>query len=398
MSSLETPDDLRFDFDALHREASERSEGLRDFGDARYEEPLRRLLVSLETEAQLHATGRTTLRARILQILENRLRAEEAYRRNPEIEDERIEAPFAIVGLARTGTTMLHRTIASDARMFALLWWESRNPAPLLCPSAGTDPRILAAEAEIAAMLEAVPELAASHPFDAQGPDEEIMLMEHCFYSTNTEAFAHVPGYSSWLDAQDQRPGYEYLERLLKLLQWNKKRAGSTASRWVLKTPHHLGFMPAFFDVFPDLQVIQTHRDPIDTIPSFASLVHNCRIGNTSSLDPSVTGEEWGGRMKRALASCMDFRAGAEERFIDVEYDVLCRDPLAEVRRIYEFIGLEFTPEAETAMNRWAEENTRDKRPVHDYALETYGFTEAQIANDFERYRRRFITGAEAAR
>ncbi|MEE3330211.1 MAG: sulfotransferase [Myxococcota bacterium] len=382
-----------FDFDALHEEASRRTSGLGDFGDPIYEEALRRLLRSLDTEARLHDTGRSTLRQRIVQILENRLRAEEAFRRNPEIADEEIRSPFAIVGLARTGTTMLHRTIASDDRMFALLWWESRNPAPLLEPfdsGQTVDPRILSAEAEVAAMLAAVPELAASHPFDAQGPDEEIMLMEHCFYSTNTEAFAHVPGYSNWLDEQDQRPGYEYLERLLKLLQWNKKQAGSKAQRWVLKTPHHLGFMPAFFDVFPDLKVIQTHRDPVETIPSFASLVHNCRIGNTDALDPRITGDEWGGRMKRALASCMDFRESREDRFIDVDYEVLCKDPLSEVRRIYEFVGLEFTTEAEAAMNRWAAENTRDKRPVHEYSLETYGFTEEQIASDFARYRERF--------
>ena len=58
----------------------------------------------------------------------------------------------------RPGTTMLHRTIASDPRVFALLWWESRAPAPLLGPFEGTDPRIRKAEAEIAAMVDALAE------------------------------------------------------------------------------------------------------------------------------------------------------------------------------------------------------------------------------------------------
>ena len=99
-------------------------------------------------------------------------------------------------------------------------------------------------------MLEAVPDLMAAHPFDAHSPDEEIMLLEHSFYSTNTEAFAAIPSYAAWCDAQDQAPGYAYLRRLLQLLQWQKKRQGATGHRWVLKSPHHLGFMDALFAEF----------------------------------------------------------------------------------------------------------------------------------------------------
>lgn len=383
--------DRAFDFDALHAEASARTSQLEDFGDASYAEPLRRLLRSLDEEANLNARGRTTLRERVVGILENRLRTEACYRRHPEIEDERIVAPLAIVGLARTGTTMLHRTIAADANVHALLWWESRNPAPLLSPFEGRDPRIVAAEAEVRAMLEAAPELAASHPFDAHAPDEEIMLLEHSFYSTNTEAFAYVPSYSRWLDEQDQAPGYAYLVRLLRLLQWTKRRAGSRARRWVLKTPHHLGFMPSLFAAFPDVRVIQTHRDPLETIPSFASLVHACRIGQTDALDPAITGAEWGGRMKRAIASCTAFRHGREDRFLDVRYEDLCADPLACVRRIYAFADLEFTREAEAAMRAHTAENARDRRPPHAYSLEQYGFTKDGIERDFADYRERFL-------
>ena len=347
------------DFDSIVREARERAGGLSDFGDPSWEEAARRLLISLEQEAELHEQGRATMRERVVQMLENRLRAEEHFARHPEIADEEIVRPFAIVGLARTGTTMLHRTIASDPRVFALLWWESRAPAPLLGRFEGTDPRILKAEAEIAAMIEAVPDLMATHPFDAHSPDEEIMLMEHSFYSTNTEAFVSVPGYSQWLDAQDQTPGYTYLKRLLQLLQWDKKRAGSKAERWVLKTPHHLGFMEQLFAAFPDIQVIQTHRDPVETIPSFTSLCHNVRLTNSHRVDPFVSAADWGGRMQRALPRCMDFRDEHDDRFIDVNYEDLLADPLAQVRRIYRFVGLEFTADAQAAMERWQIENQR---------------------------------------
>jgi hypothetical protein len=384
---------ISLDFDSIVHEARERAGGLSDFGDPSWEEAARRLLISLEDEARLHEMGRATMRERVVQMLENRLRAEAHFARHPEIADEEIVRPFAIVGLARTGTTMLHRTIASDPRVFALLWWESRAPAPLLEPFDGPDPRILKAEAEIAAMIEAVPDLMATHPFDAHSPDEEIMLMEHSFYSTNTEAFVSVPSYSSWLDQQDQTPGYAYLKRLLQLLQWDKKRSGWRAERWVLKTPHHLGFMEHLFATFPDVLVIQTHRDPVETIPSFTSLCHNVRMTNSDHVDPLVSAADWGGRMRRALPRCMDFRATHDDRFIDVHYEALLADPLAEVHRIYEFVGLEFTPDARAAMERWQIENQRDKRPGHEYRLEDFGFSEAGIRRDFARYRERFIEG-----
>ena len=71
-------------------------------------------------------------------------------------------------------------------------------------------------------MLEAAPELASIHPMDAMGPDEDIMLLEQCFYSTVPESYAHLPHYGVWLDGIDQRPAYRYLKRLLQFLQWQK--------------------------------------------------------------------------------------------------------------------------------------------------------------------------------
>jgi hypothetical protein len=107
-------------------------DGLTDFGDDSYREPLERLLWSLANEAELNAIGRPVLRQRMVDILTTRLRVQQWLQRYPEIRDEQIEAPLVIVGLPRTGTTMLHRTIAADHRMYAPLWYEVRYPSPAL--------------------------------------------------------------------------------------------------------------------------------------------------------------------------------------------------------------------------------------------------------------------------
>lgn len=388
-------DPLSLEPDALLEEARAIA-GSDDFGDEAFREPFLRLVAALEEEADLNAVGRGMQHARIVGLLVNRLRTEAYIRAFPEILEERIVEPIVIVGLPRTGTTMLQRMIASDPANYCLYWWESRLPAPMSPPEeapdpAKRDPRIADAEAEVAAMLEGAPDLMAMHPLEAEGPDEEIMLLEHSFFSTNPEAFVNVPKFGAWADQQDQRSGYLYLERLLKFLQWQKKRRGELSTRWVLKAPHHLGFMDLLFDVFPDARVVQTHRDPIQTIPSLASLIQAIRGMGSDNADPHDTGRQWSGRMSRAMKRCMEVREQHESRFIDVFFADVLKDPIEVIRRIYAFAGWELTEDAVDSMKQWAEDNSRDKREAHQYTLEQFGLDEAGIRRDFAGYRERFL-------
>jgi hypothetical protein len=377
-----------FEPKAVLDEARSRT-GLADFGDDGFMEPMRRLLIALEVEARLNEIGRISQFERIVGLLVNRLRTEDHIRRYPEILDEAIDRPFAIVGLGRTGTTMLHRTIASDPRMYSLAWYESRNPAPFPeGEGSAKDPRIADAESEVEMMLEASPDLIAAHPMDALAPDEEIMLLEHAFISGNPEAFCNVPEFARWLEGYDARPGYVYLKRLLQFLQWQKKHQGKSADRWVLKSPHHIGFLDVFFDVFPDAQVILTHRDPVQTIPSFTSLIHAIRVLGSDEVDPVEIGRQWGGRLNRMMDRCIEFHRQHPERFLDLQYEELIADPMEKIRDIYRFIGIEWSAEAESKMRQWAVENARDKRPVHSYTFEKFGFTEAGLSEEFANYRR----------
>jgi hypothetical protein len=393
--------ELGFEAKSLEQEAQRRA-GAGDFGDPAYAEPLRRLLAALEREADLNPAGRIGQQERIVGLLANRLRSEECVRRHPEILAERISAPVVIVGLARTGTTMLHRMLASDPHLHALLWWESRQPAPPLdLPAGAPDPRIADAEREVEGMLGASPELIAAHPMDAHAPDEEIMLVEHSFLSTNPEAFCRIPSFAAWREGQDLTPGYDYLLRLLRLLQWQKRKRSaqraegersSSGLRWILKTPFHLGHMDCLFRAFPDARIVWPHRDPGQCIPSLASLIHALRVLGSDRVDPVEIGREWSGKMQRAIERCMDVREQHPDRFLDLRYQDLVADPLAQAARIYAFAGLSFDDEVAAGMRRWAVENARDKRPVHRYTQERFGLDEAGLRRDFARYRDRFLS------
>lgn len=381
------------DEQALLAEAR-RKAGHGDFGDEGFREPLRRLLHSLEREAHLNEAGLASQRARIVDSLATRLSVEAFLREHPEIEDERIEAPVFIVGLPRSGTTLLHRLIASDPGLSAVLWWECRHPAPW--PGGdwrrGDDPRIAAAHEEVRAILEARPELAAIHPWDPEAPDEEILLLEHTFLSHVPESGANLPSYRAWLDRQDPTPAYRYLLRLLRFLQWQKRVSGRAGERFVLKAPFHLGHLDVLFAVFPDAKVIQTHRDPLETIPSIASMYASLWRLATDAVDEHEIGRQCLERYGRSLARCLEARARLPaERFLDVAYRDVLADAIGQVRRIYDFIGRALTTETLDAMRRHAAENAREKRPAHAYGLERFGYTRDRIERAFDAYRRRFL-------
>jgi hypothetical protein len=351
------------------------------------------LLKSLREEAPLNELGRSALHSRIVESLETRLKTRDLIDRHPEILEEQIDAPLVVVGLMRTGTTMLHRLLASDPRNHAAMWWETRFPAP---PREidwnQPDPRIAPAEAEVAAILAADPRQASIHPWDANAADEEILLLEHSFLSHVPEAFVNIPSYRSWIDDQDWTPAYEYLKTLLQSLQWQKRQRGVIRERWVLKTPGHLGYLDILFKVFPAAQIIQTHRDPVETVPSAASMNHALWALYSDLPGANIAGAQWQERLAWATRRCMASREIAgEDRFADIWFQDAMRDPIGEIARVYEAFGIEMTTPARTAMEAWQAAHPRGQRPAHEYSLEDYGLTEHGIKAAFAGYRARFI-------
>ena len=139
-----------------------------------------RLLSSLDTEAKLNVDGRVMHRQKVVDILCTRLHLESLVAKYPEIIDEEIENPIVIVGLPRTGSTVLLRMLAVDQRFYSNAYWETRYPVPLPTHdfSGLNDPRIAMVKAEVQSMLETVPDIIAMHPLDAMAADEEIGLLE----------------------------------------------------------------------------------------------------------------------------------------------------------------------------------------------------------------------------
>ncbi|MDG2027588.1 MAG: sulfotransferase [Acidimicrobiales bacterium] len=365
---------------------------LDDWGPGAFDDPLGVLLDSYSA-APLNELGSHILRSGVVHSLAMRLRATEWFRRHPEIAEERIISPIVVVGMMRSGTTLMQRLLAADARSHCAYGWEVGEVAPPLdIDWEGSEPRIAAARAREEQSRAFVPDLFAIHPMYAEQAEEEIMFLADAFLSHVPEASAHVPAYRSWLDTQDFAPAYDHLHRMLQLLQWQKRQRGLSAERWVLKTPAHLGYLDTLVARFPDAHIVHMHRDPLDTIPSGASLNTTLWRMHADEVDPTQVGAEWIERMgftnDRALA--IRARWGDNGRCTDIQFEDAVADPIAAVRHVYAAIGLTLSPGAETTMRRWHDTRPREHATRPSYRTSDFGLSDGQIRDRFAAYVDRF--------
>ena len=380
-----------WDIDAVVASARAR-EGLDDLGPGAFEEPLG-VLLDAYAAAPLTETGSKLLRGGVVQSLRMRLRTQAWFDRHPEIADERIEAPYVVVGMMRSGTTLLQRLLAADPRRHCARGWEVVEAAPPLdWDPAVEDPRIVAALKREQLARTWTPELFAIHPMHAREAEEEIVFLADAFLSHVPEAYAPVPAYRSWIDGQSFRPAYDHLLRVLQLLQWQKRQRGEAPRRWVLKTPQHLGYLDELRATFPDLHLVHLHRDPRATIPSGASLNATLHAMHVDTVDRERVGREWLERMgwtnDRAMAT-RDRWAGAVP-VTDLRFADAVADPVGAVETVYADAGVELTPEAEKAVRGWLDDQPREGgRPP--YAAEDFGLTDEQVGERFAAYEERYL-------
>jgi hypothetical protein len=368
---------------------------LDDFGPATFRPGLRRLIESLAQDAALNQVGRLSARQQILELLVHRLRLAEHRRRHPEIADEKVERPLFILGLPRSGTSLLHALLAADPAHRAPLMWEVDDPCPPPeASTSATDPRIERCERRFAQVRSLAPGFQAIHPLGARVPQECIAFTALEFLSLRFEMSFDVHGYQAWLLRQDMRPAYACHRRFLQHLQ-----SRVPTGRWVLKSPGHLGPIEALFAEYPDALVVQTHRDPLKVIPSVASLEYTMRCAGSDAVDAAAVGAQqlvlWPALLEQGIAARERHPEWAE-RFVDVHYREIAADPIACAQRIYARFGLPWTAEGEAAMRGYLAAHPRDEFGAHRYSLEMFGLDAAAVARRFGRYSERFGVEAEA--
>jgi hypothetical protein len=371
-------------------EAAKRRCGLDDFGGGDFFEGLSRLLDSCHRESRLNLIGKIALRTDLTRILCSRLFMQRDRQLYPAVARQEIRQPLFIVGLPRSGTTLLHMLLAADPEHRAPLTWEVMTPSP---PTRDSEKRRIQRAMQSCNCLNwLAPTFRHVHAVGAELPQECVGLMTPTFMSDQFDTMYYVPSYRAWFFRQDLLPAYQYHRRFLQHLQVRQ-----SAPRWVLKAPTHMFALPTLLSVYPDALFVQTHRAPLDAMASVASLITILRRVFSDAVDPFIVCREaiqyWSETLDRFL---QERDRLAEYRVCDVNYIEIRRDPVAAVRRIYEHFGWLLSAEAEQRMRLVLASQPQEQYGRHRYNLSGFGIREAEGAAAFTAYCDRFGLSAQA--
>ena len=378
--------------DALIEEAR-KATGIQDFDSETYREGLDVLVRDVNRHADNYSEGGAArVRNDILHYLKNRLKVSDFLRQNPALLSRPVERPVFVMGVPRTGTTLMSNLLAADPARRSPLTWEIDDPVPLAASSAllTSDPRALARLAQEKAMLEANPDMGKYYRGSAVYPNECVFFMAHDFKTLMIESKGVLPEYKEFIFSCDMTSAYEYHKKFLQLLQ---KDAGGV---WNVKKPSHALWLETILKVYPDARFVWTHRDPFTAAGSLMSVISLSHMGHMGKIDAEWLGSDYPWQCAEHANRIMDFRDKfGEDRVIDVHYADLVADPVGETKKLYAKLGDEWTAEAEAGIQGWVNDNPQDKFGRHEYKLAQYGVTLDQLQPLFERYLSRYDVARE---
>lgn len=372
---------VSFDIATLHREASENRGGLADFGGDDYHEPLSRLVHAIGTEARLHPAGALVTRDEIVNALECRLWLADLYRRHPEIEDVEIERPIFIGGMGRSGTSIVHETLAAAPDARALSTWEIRAPWIYELPEDERDrARDEAWRTVRHSWYGLAPELEAKHQMGRDMPQECAWVLNQCFTTDYFgSALLRIPEYQQWMLAASQTPSYLQHRRFLKAIQWLR---GGKGWHWVLKTPTHDRALETIFEVYPDVRFVWTHRDPIKTLASAMSMLATLVWSRSEQiLDTAAVGQGVLAALPAILERPVQLdRSLPKSRLSSVVYGDFQRAPVATLARVRADFGLHSDGKTLAAMQRYLDSRPQHSKGEHRYGPELLGIADLRVA------------------
>lgn len=357
-------------------------------GDEPFEhlDALEVLLRSLDREARLTPGGRADTRRALISALAVQVRVRRLLAEHPEAALGPQARTVFVIGLLRSGTTLVHNLLDQHPDLRCPHLWE------LMWPAGSRDPaehRRLAdsARSYLDAYHRFAPRLPMIHPMGADRPDECHRLVGNSFQSMIYLARYRVPSYARWLRDRDLAAAYRFHREQLACIMW--RLPGEVA---VLKCPFHVWSLGPLVQAYPEARFVHLHRDPAATVPSTCSLCAEIMGARSDRVDRAEVGAFWLAEIERGTAEMLRGRRIhlAGRPVLDVRYPDLMADPLGTMGRICDFVGTPLTGPAEEAMRRWLAANPADRHGTHRYAAQEFGLDPAEVAARFAGYREEF--------
>lgn len=246
--------------------------------------------------------------------------------------------PVFVIGHWRSGTTHLHYVLSKDpqfihlgsfqALLFNVAFVSKRFMKPILnrfMPSTRPQDNV---------------KIDASSPQEEEQPLTNITYMSglHSFwFPKNRDYFTKYNLFEGIQPKELKRWKKTYLFLLKNIALFNDPQ-----KRLLLKNPHNTGRIKTLLELFPDARFIYIHRHPVEVYSSMLGLYE--KIVKSQFLQ-DFSDEEIRDRIlfmyKKTLQKYLEHRLEIpDNQLYEIAYSNLEREPMKELRRIYEKLDL----------------------------------------------------------
>lgn len=358
-----------FDLEGLQQAAMDVAQ-LSELDLAPFEATFEALVTALATEAGLYPARAWRTFDNLVEELALRAARRALLAADPTLREVEIRAPLFVVGLPRTGTTLLHNLLARADGCYAPAMWQLRRPLPSRSPDSSAE-----VQAEIDALYGRVPVFRKIHRLHADSPDECSWLFRHAFSSLALAFQYYVPSYRRFLLARPAHAAYADYRLWLQILRRQHPRG-----TLVLKDPCHLWHLDALRSTFPDARVVRLRRDPAEAVASLASLCHALHGMDSSRTDKRRTADEVL-EMVDAASVRLAGVARSDPWLLDVPYRELVADPLGTAQAVLAWAG---APGGMAGATRWYGDNPQHKGGRHEYSAAEFGLGADDLRERYE--------------
>ena len=144
-------------------------------------------------------------------------------------------------------------------------------------------------------------------------------------------------------------------------------------------------------DVFPDVKIIHTHRDPVQAIPSITNLMVSVkRMFEGASVNPAEILRREAGFWAEALTRTEAVKAQDPQRFFDTRFGDFVADQMGTVERIYAHFGLELDGMVADRMRAWLAANPRRPGAIQRHTAEDFGVEAGFLEDLYRGYRQAY--------
>lgn len=306
-----------------------------------------------------------------------------------------IRAPVFVTGVPRSGTTMLHRTLADDEQYTTMATWEclfapSVTQRKLVRAIAAVDARLGAPLGKLIGWIErrAFAGLADVHGTSLTDAEEDyfvFMPILRCFILV-------VPfPYAPWvwnMGRFDERVASAERARIMRYYAGCIRRhlyVHGAHRRYLCKNASFAPLLGSLAATFPDARFVFCVRDPLEVVPSqLSSLREGMALFGNDPYD-----EAFRDRMIGLLLHYYEqllLAPPPQARFQIVVMDQLRTDVYATVSNLYEQLQLPLSAEFDTLLAAHARA-ARAYQSAHQYSLDEYGLDAARLRQQFARVR-----------